>query len=72
MYLFSAISQKGKEMQVGSLLLNSVIEENSNSKRMLDFEGSMTPSIASFLKVLVPEMKLILYLKNDCYKASKK
>ncbi len=49
-YLFSAISQKGKELQVGSLLLNAIIQENSNSKKMLDFEGSMTPSIASFFK----------------------
>ena len=49
-YLFSAVSQKGKEMQAGSLLLNSVIETNSNSNKMLDFEGSMTPNIASFVK----------------------
>jgi hypothetical protein len=49
-YLFSAISLKGKEMQVGSLLLNSIIEGNSNTTKIVDFEGSMSPSIASFFK----------------------
>jgi len=63
-YLFSAVSQKGKEMQVGSILLNSIIKENSNSNRMLDFEGSMTPSIASFFKSFGAEIETYSLLKK--------
>jgi hypothetical protein len=63
-YLFSAISQKGKEMQVGSLLLNSIVQENCNSKRMLDFEGSMNPSIASFFKSFGAKIETYTLLKK--------
>ena len=63
-YLFSAVSQKGKEMQVGSLLLNSIIKKNSNSKRVLDFEGSMYPSIASFFKSFGAEKEIYSLFKK--------
>ena len=63
-YLFSAISQKGKEMQVGSLLLNSIIKGNCNSRKMLDFEGSMLPSIASFFKSFGAEIETYSLLKK--------
>ncbi len=63
-YLFSAISQKGKELQVGSFLLNAIIHEHSNSKKMLDFEGSMTPSIASFFKSFGAEIETYSLLKK--------
>lgn len=63
-YLFSAISQKGKELQVGSLLLNSIIHENSNSKKILDFEGSMTPGIASFFKSFGAEIETYALFKK--------
>ena len=49
-YLFSAVSKTGKENQVASLLLNNIIETHANTNKTLDFEGSMTPSIASFFK----------------------
>ena len=49
-YLFSAVSQLGKEKQAASLLLHKIIKENSNSDKILDFEGSQFPSIASFFK----------------------
>jgi hypothetical protein len=49
-YLFSAMSKEGKEKQVPSFLLNQIIEKYSESQRILDFEGSMIPGIASFFK----------------------
>lgn len=49
-YLFSAVSKTGKENQVASLLLNNIIETHANTNKILDFEGSMTSSIASFFK----------------------
>lgn len=63
-YLFSAVSSKGKEMQVGSLLLNSIIKEFSNSKLILDFEGSMNPSIASFFKSFGSKIETYLLFKK--------
>ena len=49
-YLFSAVSQIGKEKQVMSLLLNDVIETHSNTDRILDFEGSQLPGVAKFFR----------------------
>lgn len=49
-YLFSAVSKAGKEKQVASLLLHEIIKKHSSTNRILDFEGSMIPSIASFFK----------------------
>ncbi|WP_347174143.1 hypothetical protein [Polaribacter uvawellassae] len=49
-YLFSAVSEIGKEKQVASLLLNHIIKENSNTELLLDFEGSQIPGIAKFFK----------------------
>ena len=49
-YLFSAISKKGKEKQVASFLLNSIIEKYAELKKTLDFEGSMNKGIATFFK----------------------
>ena len=49
-YLFSAVSFKAKKLQVASFLLNVIIEKHANSNIVLDFEGSMSPSIASFFK----------------------
>ena len=63
-YLFSAISSKGKKMQVASLLLNSIIKENSNSRRVLDFEGSMLPNIASFFKSFGAEVETYSLFKK--------
>ena len=52
-------------MQAGSLLLNSVIETNSNSNKMLDFEGSMTPNIASFFKSFGAEIETYSLFKKN-------
>ena len=49
-YLFSALSQEGKEKQVASLLLNTIIEEYASTNKILDFEGSQLPGIKTFFK----------------------
>ncbi len=49
-YLFSAVSSKGRTLQIPSLLLNYIIKNNANSSLVLDFEGSGIPNIASFFK----------------------
>ena len=49
-YLFSAMTEKGKKEQLPSLLLNSIIEMYAETDFILDFEGSMIPSVASFFK----------------------
>lgn len=49
-YLFSASNAKGKEKRAMFKLINQVISENANRKVVLDFEGSMIPSVARFFK----------------------
>lgn len=49
-YLFSSISQIGRDEQVMTFIIDSVIEKYSNSNFILDFEGSMIPGIAFFFK----------------------
>ena len=49
-YLFSVMTPKGQQNNIHSLLLNSVIKEYAQSNLILDFEGSMIKSIASFYK----------------------
>ncbi|MBS3993316.1 MAG: hypothetical protein KGZ87_06340 [Bacteroidetes bacterium] len=49
-YLFSAQSDAGRKANSLSIILNTVIKENSNTDKILDFEGSMIPGIADFFK----------------------
>ena len=63
-YLFSAVSPKGKENQVGSLLLNSIIKEYSKTTKILDFEGSQIPGIATFFKSFGAKKETYFLLKK--------
>ena len=63
-YLFSAVSNVGKEKQVASFLLNSMIEKYSNSNKLLDFEGSQIPGIASFFKSFGAQKETYFLLKK--------
>jgi len=63
-YLFSAVSKTGKEKQVASLLLNNIIETHANTNKNLDFEGSMTPSIASFFKSFGASLEAYILFKK--------
>ncbi|MDP3353309.1 MAG: hypothetical protein Q8S44_06190, partial [Flavobacteriaceae bacterium] len=49
-YLFSSQTDKGRKENSLSRILNKVIKDNSNSDKILDFEGSMIPNIADFFK----------------------
>ncbi len=49
-YLFSAVSEAGREEQAMSFLLDSLIKEYAETANVLDFEGSMVPGIASFFR----------------------
>ncbi|MDO9260847.1 MAG: hypothetical protein Q7U08_02770 [Flavobacteriaceae bacterium] len=49
-YLFSAQNEEGKASNSLSIILNKVIKENSNTTKILDFEGSIIPNIADFFK----------------------
>lgn len=63
-YLFSAVSNVGKEKQVASFLLNSMIEKYSNSNKLLDFEGSQIPGVASFFKSFGAQKETYFLLKK--------
>lgn len=49
-YLFSSQTDEGKTSNSLSIILNKVIKENCNSDKILDFEGSIIPTIADFFK----------------------
>ncbi len=49
-FLFSGLSQEGKEKAAMPLLINNYIEKNSNSNKVFDFEGSNNESLARFYR----------------------
>jgi hypothetical protein len=63
-YLFSALSQEGKEKQVASLLLNTIIEEYASTNKILDFEGSQLPGIKNFFKSFGAKKESYFLLKK--------
>ena len=63
-YLFSAINQKGRDLQAMSLILNKVIKDYSDSDYILDFEGSMLPGVATFIKSFKPRKEAYYHLKK--------
>ncbi len=63
-YLFSVLNQKGRDLQAMSLILDMVIKEYSNSEYILDFEGSMLPGVAKFIKSFGAEKETYYHLKK--------
>ncbi len=49
-FLFSGLTEEGKESGAMVYLLDSFIEEHAEDKMILDFEGSMDPNLARFYK----------------------
>lgn len=47
-FLFGASSEAGKGCGAMAFLLDNIIQQHAGSKRVLDFEGSMVPSVAKF------------------------
>jgi len=49
-YLFSSISQEGRDEQVMTYIIDTIITQYADSSFTLDFEGSMIPGVAFFFK----------------------
>ncbi len=49
-YLFSAVSQQGRDKQVMTYIIDRIIEKYAESNYTLDFEGSMIEGIAFFFR----------------------
>ncbi|WP_298367984.1 hypothetical protein [uncultured Lutibacter sp.] len=49
-YLFSVVTDEGKNKQVTSSIIDSLIKDKISSNKTLDFEGSMIDGIADFYK----------------------
>ena len=64
-YLFSAMHPKGKKKQVPTILLDQIIKKFSGQEFVLDFEGSMIPSIASFFKSFGAQREAYFLLKKS-------
>ena len=62
-YLFSSINDEGREKQVMSYLIDSVIKKYSDSEYIFDFEGSMLKDLASFFKSFGAEEEPYYHLK---------
>lgn len=49
-YLFSSVTQRGRDEQVMTSIIDLIIKNYANTDFILDFEGSMIPGIAFFFK----------------------
>ncbi|MEN8125079.1 MAG: GNAT family N-acetyltransferase [Bacteroidota bacterium] len=49
-YLFSALNNEGRKQQAMSFLIDHILHIYANSNFIFDFEGSMVPKVASFIK----------------------
>jgi len=63
-YLFSVINKEGRELQAMSFILDTIIKEYASTKFVLDFEGSMLPGIARFIKSFNPQKEVYYQLKK--------
>ena len=61
------MTDKGKQLQVPSLLLNLQIKKYESSNMILDFEGSMEPSIAAFFKSFGAEKEVYAVLVKNIF-----
>jgi hypothetical protein len=67
-YLLGASIKEGKKYGATTFLLDSVIKEYSETKNILDFEGSTIPSIASFYKSFGSELTHYYNYKSNAIK----
>ena len=49
-YLSAVSSEKGKELNAMSLLIDGIIQQYANTDFIFDFEGSMIPGLARYYK----------------------
>jgi hypothetical protein len=64
-YLFSASSNKGKEKRAMFKIVNSIIAENANCNKILDFEGSMIDGVARFFKGFGAEVEKYFRINSN-------
>ena len=63
-YLFSAVNQEGRDLQAMSLILNNLIANYAETDYTLDFEGSMIPGVATFIKSFGAQKESYYHLKK--------
>lgn len=63
-YLFSAVNQKGRDLQAMSLILNTVIKNYSKSDYVFDFEGSMLLGVAKFIRSFGAQKEFYYHFKK--------
>ena len=63
-YLYSIVNKHGRDLQAMSLIINSIIQKHSESSFILDFEGSMLPGVAKFIKSFGAQKELYYHYKK--------
>ncbi len=63
-YLFPFLSREGREMQVGSFILDALIREHQETGLILDLEGSMIPGVAEFYRSFGAEKEIYYHFKT--------
>lgn len=63
-YLFSAVNELGRDLQAMSLILNTVIKNHSESDYIFDFEGSMLPGVAKFIRSFGAQKEVYYHYKK--------
>lgn len=64
-YLFSAVSDEGREKQAISFLLDAWIAGHAGTETILDFEGSMVQNIASFFRSFGAKKETYFHFKKS-------
>jgi hypothetical protein len=66
-YLFPVQNSLGKELQVHTFIIDSLIKDHENSGLVLDLEGSVIPGVATFYRSFGAEAEIYYYYKSRCY-----
>lgn len=66
-YLFPMQNARGKELQVHTLVIDSLVGDHAGSGLVLDLEGSMIPGVAKFYQSFGTETETYYYYKSRCY-----
>jgi hypothetical protein len=66
-YLFPMQDSHGKELQVHTHVIDTLIEDHAGSGLILDLEGSMLPGVAKFYRSFGAEVETYFYYKSRAY-----
>ena len=64
-FLFSAVSPEARESGAMSALINHFVEQHCTENKILDFEGSMNPSLARFYKSFGSQEVVYLQIRKN-------